>query len=203
MVAFDRLEMLDPPRELWLKRSSHFVHAWQYDPSSSRMYILFVSALPSLYLGPDFVSTCLRQEKAIAANKSSLSMIPVTRSTEPETEGHLGIVNLRPIMSMLVYSVVAMGLLRPSTARQQFNAAVITRQVQQLQQEQQHQEQGGAESPKKAESTCPMKGEMVDDLEQPMDLVSQPGEVNAAMWAKAAPPLPVAEKADVAADEEV
>jgi hypothetical protein len=44
---------------------------------------------------------------------------------------------------------------------------------------------------------------MVDDLEQPMDLVSQPGEVNAAMWAKVAPPLPVAEKADVAADEEV
>uniref|UniRef100_A0A0E0IZJ2 R13L1/DRL21-like LRR repeat region domain-containing protein n=1 Tax=Oryza nivara TaxID=4536 RepID=A0A0E0IZJ2_ORYNI len=43
---------------------------------------------------------------------------------------------------------------------------------------------------------------MVDDLEQPMDLVSQPGEVNAAMWAKAAPPLPVAEKADAAADEE-
>uniref|UniRef100_A0A0E0NUF3 Uncharacterized protein n=1 Tax=Oryza rufipogon TaxID=4529 RepID=A0A0E0NUF3_ORYRU len=86
MVAFDRLEMLDPPRELWLKRSSHFVHAWQYDPSSSR---------------PDFVSTCLRQEKAIAANKSR----------------------------------------------------------QQLQQEQQHQEQGGAESPKKAESTCPMKYE--------------------------------------------
>uniref|UniRef100_A0A0E0F3K5 Uncharacterized protein n=1 Tax=Oryza meridionalis TaxID=40149 RepID=A0A0E0F3K5_9ORYZ len=43
---------------------------------------------------------------------------------------------------------------------------------------------------------------MVDDLEHPMDLVSQPGEVNAAMWAKAAPPLPVAEKADAAADEE-
>uniref|UniRef100_A0A0D3FHY6 Uncharacterized protein n=1 Tax=Oryza barthii TaxID=65489 RepID=A0A0D3FHY6_9ORYZ len=124
MVAFDRLEMLDPPRELRLKRSSHFVHAWQYGPSSSRMYILFVSALPSLYLGPDFVSTCLRQEKAIAANKSSLSMIPVTRST---------VERLKKVWDH------------------------VTRQ--QLQQEQQHQEQGGAESPKKAESTCPMKYE--------------------------------------------
>ena len=35
-----------------------------------------------------------------------------------------------------------------------------------------------------------------------MELVSQPGEVNAAMWAEAAPRLPVAEKVDVAADEE-
>uniref|UniRef100_I1QAB6 Uncharacterized protein n=1 Tax=Oryza glaberrima TaxID=4538 RepID=I1QAB6_ORYGL len=35
-----------------------------------------------------------------------------------------------------------------------------------------------------------------------MELVSQPGEVNAAMWAEAAPSLPVAEKVDVAADEE-
>src|SRR5512141_1632240 len=40
---------------------------------------------------------------------------------------------------------------------------------------------------------------------QPMELASQPGEVNAAMWAEeAAPRLPVAEKAGVAAaDEEV
>ncbi|RLN00756.1 hypothetical protein C2845_PM06G32210 [Panicum miliaceum] len=43
--------MPDPPNKL-IVRSSHFVHAWQYDPSSSRSVLLL---------------TCLTQEKEIAA----------------------------------------------------------------------------------------------------------------------------------------
>ncbi|RLN01054.1 hypothetical protein C2845_PM06G07090 [Panicum miliaceum] len=52
VVGFSEFEMLHPPRRLRRKRSSRFVHAWQYDSSSTR---------------PEFVSACLRQEKAIAA----------------------------------------------------------------------------------------------------------------------------------------
>ncbi|KAG2621682.1 hypothetical protein PVAP13_3NG314300 [Panicum virgatum] len=36
LMEFNECEMRAPPRELLLKRSSRFVHAWQYDPSSNR-----------------------------------------------------------------------------------------------------------------------------------------------------------------------
>jgi hypothetical protein len=39
VMGFSAFEMLDPPRSLRQKRSSRFVHAWQYDPSSTRMYL--------------------------------------------------------------------------------------------------------------------------------------------------------------------
>ncbi|WVZ78547.1 hypothetical protein U9M48_026239 [Paspalum notatum var. saurae] len=71
--AGHEFEMLAPPRELRRMRSSHFVHAWQYDPSSTR---------------PDFVSKCMRQEKAIAANTNNwfYGIFPVTRKTVKEFE---------------------------------------------------------------------------------------------------------------------
>ena len=48
-MEFNECEMRAPPRELLLKRSSRFVHAWQYDPSSNRMYRCLVYSL--FYLG--------------------------------------------------------------------------------------------------------------------------------------------------------
>ncbi|PUZ64041.1 hypothetical protein GQ55_3G112400 [Panicum hallii var. hallii] len=60
VVGFSEFEMLNPPRTLRRKRPSRFVHAWQYDPSSTR---------------PEFVSACLGQEKAIAGNMSNYSGI--------------------------------------------------------------------------------------------------------------------------------
>ncbi|CAL5092823.1 unnamed protein product [Urochloa decumbens] len=52
VVGFSKFEMLDPPKSTGRMRSSRFVHAWHYDPSSTR---------------PEFVSACLNQEKVIAA----------------------------------------------------------------------------------------------------------------------------------------
>uniref|UniRef100_J3LNH7 DUF1618 domain-containing protein n=1 Tax=Oryza brachyantha TaxID=4533 RepID=J3LNH7_ORYBR len=39
LVAFNQFRMPEPPCQHRLKRTSHFVHAWHYDPSSSRMYL--------------------------------------------------------------------------------------------------------------------------------------------------------------------
>ena len=49
LMEFNECEMRAPPRELLLKRSSRFVHARQYDPSSNRMYRCLVYSL--FYLG--------------------------------------------------------------------------------------------------------------------------------------------------------
>uniref|UniRef100_A0A0E0KUG2 DUF1618 domain-containing protein n=1 Tax=Oryza punctata TaxID=4537 RepID=A0A0E0KUG2_ORYPU len=59
VVEFSKFKMPDPPNELFM-RTSHSVHAWQYDPSSSRY---------------DFVAKCLRQEKEIAPRSSWTAMI--------------------------------------------------------------------------------------------------------------------------------
>lgn len=52
LVGFSEFEMPDlPARQFTLKRSSRLVHAWQFDPSSTRMYLCFFNlALVSFYL---------------------------------------------------------------------------------------------------------------------------------------------------------
>ncbi|CAD6269697.1 unnamed protein product [Miscanthus lutarioriparius] len=61
VVEFSNFAMPDSPNEL-LMRSSHFVHAWQYDPSSTRSESLL---------------RCLRQEK----ESSLAATMPVSRKT--------------------------------------------------------------------------------------------------------------------------
>lgn len=61
VVEFGEFDMPEPTN-LLIVRSSHLVHAWQYDPSSSRS---------------DSVTTCLRQEEAAAARSSWAAVIPV------------------------------------------------------------------------------------------------------------------------------
>ncbi|TVU47713.1 hypothetical protein EJB05_07320, partial [Eragrostis curvula] len=61
VVEFSEFMMPEPPRHMMI--SSHFVHAWQYDPSRSK--------------GPadDFVPTCLMKEKEFTAMRRCISML--------------------------------------------------------------------------------------------------------------------------------